>query len=149
MGQSKQIRRNVNIFILGKSEFSPLTLSKFHRFFCLENPWTNTTYYSPGTLGNLIGINVMKLATTVSNFLRLRRDKHIFWVSHLAALRLGNLAHQRLFFICYLAAPQPNLGHRWGGSLDIWCWSLSFTYSDPKNTRSIVTRLSPKAWLNI
>ena len=50
------------------------------------------------------------------------------------------------FFICYLAALWPTLGHCWWGSLTNLIFIFAFTCFDLKVTRSLVTRLGPKSW---
>ena len=50
------------------------------------------------------------------------------------------------FFICYLAALWPTLGHCWWGSLTNLIFIFAFTCFDLKVTRSLVTRLGPKWW---
>ena len=54
---------------------------------------------------------------------------------------------QCVFLKCYLVAPRPTLGHCRGGSLiNLMLITTFLTYFDPKISRSLVTRLGPKAW---
>ena len=48
-----------------------------------------------------------------------------------------------IFFNCYLAAPQPILGHKWGDSLAHLMLITAFYIFDPKVTRCLVIRLGP------
>ena len=60
----------------------------------------------------------------------------------------SKLYNKKNFLICYLAAPQPNVGLCWGDSLTNLMLIIAFFYSwfNRKFTGSLVTRLGHKTW---